>query len=376
MKKKIGITAGLLVIAVGYLAFRLFIGAEQPVLISSLPDNKLENDARPVATAIVQPFNHKKEHQFPGKVRATNRADLAFMVAGVVAELDILEGQAVKKGQLLAALDPRDYRYEHDAAAARYVAAERNFKRAQNLWQQKILSQSDYDAATSEYEIAKAELEIKKKSLQDTRLLAPFDGLVASRYVEEEEQVKRGESIVSLQDISRIEVVIQLAERLVANGGANELRQVRVCFDTASQHCYDAVIHEFAVESNPVTRTYAVVVALETPPDLNILPGMTATVLWAMRDSINASDNDKETTLIPIEAVLYSSDGQPYAWVIDPVLQNAHRQDITVGSMQGDDIAVITGLKAGEHVAIAGLHSLHEKMKARPMRADKEGLEG
>ena len=376
MKKKISITAGFFVIAVGCFTFYMVMGAERPISLSSAISKELVADARPVATAIVQPFNHKKEHLFPGKVRATNRAELAFMVAGVVEELDVLEGQAVKKGQLLAALDPRDYRYEYDAATARHLASQRDFKRAQALWQQQVLSQSDYDAAISEYDIAKAELEIKKKSLQDTRLLAPFDGLVASRYVEKEEQVKRGESIVSLQNISRIEVVIQLAERLIADGGTEELRQVQVCFDAASHRWYDADIHEFAVESNPVTRTYAVVVGLATPTELHILPGMTATVRCTIQVAAKGSVTTKDTTQIPVEAVLYASDGKPYVWVINPEQQSAHKQSVTVGAMQGDGIEVTSGLKVGEHVAIAGLHSLHERMKARPMRIDKEGLEG
>lgn len=375
MKKKIYMIVGLVVVVGGYLAFRILTGAEQPVSVLSQIGNEQQNDARPVATAIVQSFRRKKEHLFPGKVRATDRAELAFMVAGVVEELDVLEGQAVKKGQILAALDPRDYRYEYDAAKARYVASERGFKRATNLWQQHVLSQSDYDAATSEYEIAKAELEIKKKSLQDTRLLAPFAGLVASRHVEEKEQVKQGESIVSLQGISRIEVVIQLAERLIADGGTKDLRQVQVCFDAANQCWYDASIHEFAIESNPMTRTYAVVVTLAPPPGLHILPGMTATVRCTVQEGVMDSA-DADTTLIPVEAVLYSSSGQPYVWVIDPDQQSAHKQGITVGAMQGDAIMVMAGLKTGDHVAVAGLHSLYEKMKTRPIRADKEGLEG
>lgn len=330
---------------------------------------------RPVLTAKVEPLIQEREHVLPGKVRAVDRVELAFMVPGLVGEINILEGERVEKGAVLAMLDSRDYRYACEAAEARCLAAQHNFERTEVLWKQQVISRSEYDSAEAGYAVLKAELAICRKALADTKLLAPFEGLVARRYVEKGEQIKKGERVLSLQNIARIEVVLQLSERLIARVGVNGLQNIQVCFDADPERWFVADVYESSIESNPETRTYSVGVALDPPSHLQILPGMTATVHFAVIDA-EVLGSDEGKMRVPVESILYGSDGTAYVWRIDPEGGAAKKQRVTVGAMHGNGIEVLSGLCLGELVAVEGLHSLCEGMNVRPMRTDKEGLEG
>jgi multidrug resistance efflux pump len=238
--------------------------------------------ARPVKILTLTPSATTSQRRFPGRVRASQRVDLAFKVAGPLIELPIEEGQDVKKTQLIARIDPRDFQTdlakiksdvsrararlkamqvgarpedlrileaEVASAKARRLNAEQQYKRYRELYIRKQVSKADFDQYTSERDVARANLntaiqnlekgktgarkedidamkarirglEAKRKRLQDslndTYLKAPFSGVIAKRYVENFEEVRAKQAIVSLQDISRIEVLVDVPE-MVSN---------------------------------------------------------------------------------------------------------------------------------------------------------------
>ncbi len=331
---------------------------------------------RPIPTAAVCPLSGVCVRQFPGNVRATRRVQLAFSVPGLLEELYAQEGTAFRAGNVLARLDQRDYQHALDAARARYTDSQKHFARLTSLRLQNVAAEAEYDEAQAAHDVAKAELRSREKALEDTVLRAPFDGVVARRYVENHEHVEARQPILSLQDISVIEVVIQVSERLIARSGAANLGTLQVRFDADAERWFDAEVREFSVESDPLTRTFDVVVGLAPPADLEILPGMTATVRARASESVDVRNGEDQRVLVPVEAIVRDPDGETYAWIIDPLGGAPRKQPVDVGILHENGLEILSGLQPGQHVAIAGLHTLRDNLLVRPMVAGGEGLDG
>lgn len=341
----------------------------------SAQDQVEKNIVQPVPTARATPCLAEQSFRLPGKVTAAHRAELSFQIAGQIEQMDILEGQQVKKGTLLASLDRKNHLYAVRSATASYQASDQNFKRASQLYKEKVMSKAQFDTAQSVHDIARAELDMKEKILADTRLVAPFDGMVAKRYVEKKEHVDKGEPVLLLQDASRIEVEVQLPEKLVAIGNVDILEQLYVRFDANPKLTFPAEAMELSLESNQDTCTYALVIKLPPPADMHILPGMTARVSGVIKQSA-LSTVKRNCVLVPVEAVVFDPNAHPYVWIIDPKTQTVRKRQVQIGPMHGNSIEVIKGIRVDELVATAGLRSLDEEQAVRPMKAGKEGLEG
>lgn len=343
---------------------------------ATLPSSRNTSPAalRPIPTALVRSASPTTAREFPGEVQATQRVELAFAVSGTLVELNALEGRAVEKGEVLARLDPRDYQNAVDSAQARYDEARRNLERARQLVADKVLSQSKLDEAKAAFEVTEAELRAAEKALEDSVIRAPFQGVVAKRHVENHEYVEPIDTILSLQDASRIEVIFQAPERLVAVHGVEGLRDVQVEFDAVPGQWHEANLREYRTQADPVTRAYDLVVALEPPADLQILPGMTATVRLTV-PAENVNTNPDTPLLVPPAAVFAGANGRPCVWVIGED-GTPDRTPVTVGELHEAGIEVLDGLAAGERVAVAGVHTLTENMRVRPMAPDRRGLEG
>ncbi len=331
---------------------------------------------QPIPIAVVLPSSGNRTRVFPGQVRACQRVELAFSVPGLLENLNAAEGCGVEQGEILARLDRRDYQYALDMATARFKKADRELARYSKLRKQKVAAEVEYENAQTDYNIALAELRMRQKALEDTILRAPFKGIVARRHVENHEHVRAKQAIVSFQDISRIEVVIQVPERLIAHGGTDTLGEIQVRFDADNDQWFDAAVSEHRAKSDRVTHTYDVVVGLTPPSDLMVFPGMTVTVKANIWVTPMASIPEEGFTLVPAEALCRGDNGESHVWVIDPTGGTPVKRAVETVRLWGGSVEIRSGLIPGERVAVAGLHKLREGILVRPMACGKEGLDG
>jgi multidrug efflux system membrane fusion protein len=171
---------------------------------------------RPVKVMTVAGSSSNIPLIFPGKTRANQRVDLSFKVPGPIVELPVEEGQKMKKGQLIARILPRDFKINLDAAKAKAVNAERQYERYKELYVRKQVSKADFDRYKAFRDVAAAQLEDARNALKDTYLKAPFDGIVAKRHVQNFEEVQAKQPIVFFQDNSKIEILVDVPENLIA----------------------------------------------------------------------------------------------------------------------------------------------------------------
>ncbi len=324
---------------------------------------------RPVKIMKVKDTKEILVHGFPGVVRAGRRAVLSFKVSGPLVELPVEEGQFVKEGDLIAQIDKRDFLTALKEAKARFREADQQFSRYKELYSKRQVSKADFDRYLAARDVARAKLEDARNALCDTTLRAPFDGVIAKRYVENYYKVKAKEPIVFLQDISQIEIVVNVPELVMAAIREQSAIKVVSIFQAIPGKEFHVKVKEYSTEADPATQTYQVVFIMDKPEGANILPGMTATV------SAYFEETKRPGIIIPALAVLDAPGNKPYVWVFDESTGVVRKRYVKIGPLKDSCcIKVTEGLKPGETIVVAGVTKLSEGMKVRPWEKQREGI--
>lgn len=302
---------------------------------------------------------------FPGKVQASQRVNLSFRVSGQLIEFPVNEGDGVQKGMLLARLDPRDYRIAYDEAYAQYIEAVADYNRYKDLYEKNAVPVADLDVRRAKRDTAKARLDYARANLDYTYLKAPFDGYIGAKFVENFEEVRPFDNILSLQDISTLEVVIDLPENVIASSNQGRILDLFATFRSAPGEEFPLEIKEVSAQADPKTQTYRVTLSMAQPDTINVLPGMTAQV--HVKGKVD-QDADGSYFVIPAIAVVPGSGPDQYVWVVDQNNLMVHKRKVTVGAVTGEkDIEILSGLETGDMIAVTGINQLQEGMQVTLM---------
>jgi multidrug efflux system membrane fusion protein len=350
----VSLTAAAFLLMIGLVVFTSGCGKkEEPVK---------KEVVRPVKTMTIQAAGTSALRSYPGQVRASRRVDLAFKVAGPLVELPVEEGQDVKRGQLIARILPRDFKIRLEQAKAKALEAEQQYQRYRDLYVKKQVSKADFDKYKSQRDVAVARQEDAQNALKDTNLKAPFNGNIAKRYVENFEEVQAKQPIVFLQDISKVELLVNVPERDMATVRGDIKADAFALFPTAPGKRFPLDLKEYSTRADPKTQTYQVVLVMPQPQGVHILPGMTGTV----EVEIKEKSTERPQIVIPAIAVLADSDGSAYTWGVDEKAMTIRKLPLKVGEMTGSEkIVVNEGLKGGEIIVVAGGTKLEDGMKVR-----------
>jgi RND family efflux transporter MFP subunit len=328
---------------------------------------------RPLKTLVVGEPTEKPGREYPGNVRANEEVDLAFQVAGPLIELNVKNGQEVAKDELLARIDPRDFQNNLDAMTA--AAGQRKLD-VERLTEAKTLGAAtakEVDDAKAAYDVAEAGRKIAAKALDDTYLRAPFPGLVAKRFVENFQNVRAKEVILRLQDVTHVDVDVNIPEERIAYARRTQVTSRFVAtFEYVPGREFEMTVKEFATEADPATQTYRVTFTMPAIEDLTILPGMTATIREMRTER---PEDDAAGHLLPINAVVIDGLGGYYVWLVkqgEGDGHTVHRANVTVGEMRGDSVLITDGVSKGDRLAAAGVHFLEDNQKVRLLLQRKQ----
>ena len=233
------------------------------------------------------------------------------------------------------------------------------------------MSEAQFDQIESQRAVAKSNYETAKANLKYTELRAPFDGVIASLAVEAYENIQPKQPIVTLQINNAIDVSIQVPEKLFARVKKQTDYEPMIRFDAAPEFQFRAHLKEWDSQADPATNTYEVVFTLPKPDNLNVLPGMTATVIVDMAQVLRSTITGM---LVPTKAVFTngSNTEQPpsYVWVVAEDM-SVEKRKVVVGTATNDGLTIVSGLKEGETIVIAGVHQLREGQKVREWQRER-----
>ncbi len=328
---------------------------------------------RPVTLVQVTPPGAGDTAVFAGEVKPRHETDLAFRIGGKLLARDVDVGTRVRKGQMLARLDPADVGLQADAANAQLAAtkteyefAKAEFDRYQGLLEQKFVSASALDAKRNvlntnlaKFEQAKANLAVTRNQAGYATLVAPSDGVVTSIGAEAGQVIAAGQAVMRLAREDEREIAIAVPEARV--GELARAKQIVVALAADPRKPYRARIREVSPAVDPMTRTFAVRVSV-VDPDPALQWGMTANVALIGEPVPGAS-------LLPLTSIYHGGDGQPAVWTYDPPTRKVGLRPIVIAQYREDGVVIGSGVAAGEWVVASGANKLYEGQSVRPYEA-------
>ncbi|MEE4272425.1 MAG: efflux RND transporter periplasmic adaptor subunit [Thermoanaerobaculales bacterium] len=350
---------------------------------SKFADDTADEDIVRPAKIVTVGASSASARTYPGRVQAAQRVQLSFRVGGPVVDISVSKGQQVRAGQVLARIDPRDYRVQVAnleaqlaAAKAQQLQATETYQRVRGLYEHDNASKADFDNARAGLDVSTAQVEATEQalraarlSLADTELTAPYDGTVADRLVEEHQTVTAGQPIVQFQGAGGLEVLIHVPEREVGELTRTAPAGIEVRFDAlADSKPLPARVKEFATETDRQTQTFPVTLELEGEPSSVLMPGMTASVEWMTGDLHDQSG----TVVVPLGAVASKSNGTTHVWTVDPETMTLSRAEVTTGALTDAGIEILSGLEQGDRIIAAGVDFATDGQQVRPLETDKD----
>ncbi|HEY0287344.1 MAG TPA: efflux RND transporter periplasmic adaptor subunit [Pseudomonas sp.] len=347
----------------------LLIGA---LLSACGKDEPPPEPVRPVLFVEVQSQSEQTLGRFAGNIASRYESTLGFRVPGRIAQRIVDVGSEVKKGDLLAVLDPTDQQNqvrstqgELARVEAQLINAQANARRQQELFDRGVGAQAALDIAVtdlkttqSSYDQAKASLQQAKDQLSYSELRTDHDAVVTQWKVEAGQVVSAGEQVVTLARPEIKEAVIDLPATLV-----DQLPPGAV-FQVASQLepniSTTATIRELEPQAERTTRTRRARLTLaDTPAAFRLGTAISVTVSSAIEPRIELPAN-----------ALQEANGKTQIWIIDMHNQTVSPRQVEVVSRANDRVLLQPGaVKSGERVVTAGVNSLKPGQK---VKVDKE----
>ncbi len=326
---------------------------------------------RSVKLMTVQSGAMASETQYAGEVRARTELRLGFRVPGKLVRRQAQVGQRVKSGDVLAQLDPQDFKLAIDAVRAQLAAAETNrdlaaaeFQRYKQLRAQNFISgaelerrQAALDAANAQVAQARAQLDTQANQSNYTRLVATVPGVVTAVDAEPGQVVAVGTPVVRLAQDGPLDVVFAVPESSVGALPVGSQAEVR---PWGGDTMLTGVVREKGALADPVTRTFQVKLALE--PDVRLPLGSTVTV-----SPQALSPKGLQAIMLPTSALWHDRGGSA-VWVLDSGNMTLRAQPVQIVAADGNQVVVASGLEPGMQVVVAGVHVLTAGQKVTVYR--------
>ncbi len=340
---------------------------------------------RPVKYDMVRQSNGSNTQNFSGIAQSNKVSQLSFRVAGTVNKVNVEIGDRIRKGQLIASMDPTDYQVSYDQALAQLrqsetqlvsaetqlITSKSSYQRIERLYENNSVPLSEYEQARSSYETAQAQfvsakaqinasnqqVKAAKNQLDYTRIIAPFSGVISDIRIEENELVNAGSPIAVLNAEGKTEVLVGLPEAFITKLKVNAKASVR--FTAIPRKSFTCTVKEVGFNSNNST-TYPVIVSIDNITD-EIRPGMAAEVSFSFKAP---SRNDQSYAIVPVNAVAQTPEG---TFVFQLEKNDTHyivkKNNVEIGELLAEGFELKSGLKVGDTIATAGIKTLFDGME-------------
>jgi multidrug efflux system membrane fusion protein len=327
-----------------------------------------------VRPARVLEIAYKRQAQslvLAGTIVPRIESTLGFRVSGKVVQRLVDVGATVKPGDLIAQLDPSDYRLAVDNARAALASAEADQVRAKADYErylglrggaaftQQTLEQRQMQAATTlaRTDQARSQLASAENNLAYTELRADAAGVVTAVQAEVGQVLAQGQGVARVARTNELEIVVGVPEHRLKVVRNTTAASFELWSDPGRK--YTAKLRELSPSADPVTRTYPARFSVIDPPEFIGL-GMTATLGFDRPDAAPMAE-------VPLAAI-FQRGTQPAVWVVDKTSGAVELRPVTIARWRDDTAAIASGVKDGELIATAGVHKLEAGQKVKPLQ--------
>jgi RND family efflux transporter MFP subunit len=328
---------------------------------------------RSIKTITISEQAGEQIRKFSGIVAAVDSSGLSFQVGGQVLSVEVDIGDVVEKEQVLAVLDPEPYQLDVDAIQAELVKAKANvvntkseYERQKRVFKQGAGAKSDLDTAEYNFKAARsavdyqmARLDQANRNLRKTKLLSPYDGTIAWRSVNPNEEVKIGQKVFEINATGTMEVQLVVPETTID----------QISIDDPATISYPTLPGETAkgrisyIGSAAVKAGAFPVKVVLIDQNKNVKPGMTAEANLSIKN-----ESQQPGYLVPLQALLPAPEAnRGYAFVYDPQASTVKKTPVSSRGTEHKKAIVYEGLAAGDIIAVAGVSFLADGLKVKLM---------
>ena len=317
---------------------------------------KQKKTESPIKVAVKEILQEQQEEllTYSGTIEADITVSLGFSVPGRITSVLVREGELVHSGQLLATIETTEYENAVLIANASLEQTADNYNRFNELYSKGSLPQRDYITARSALSQATANKNLSAKHLADTRLYAPFSGIISAKLTEKGAMASPGVPAFTLLKTDQVYARASIAE--------SEINKISVGKDAlitipALNESMKGNISIINPQADNVSKTYLVKIRLNNDRG-KLLPGMITEI------QIN-SGKKRDVIVIPANAVVRDADEITYVFVIGKNGKAIRKRIVVSGISSDDDVIIGSGLNMGDKVVIAGQTKLEDGMNVQ-----------
>lgn len=327
-------------------------------------------------TRSIKPFTISERssgqlRRFPGLVKAVDTSRISFEVDGNTREVSVNVGDRVEKGQVLATLDDKPFQLSVEAAEAdlgkakaQLAEKDTNFVRQKTLFEKDWVAKAAYDQALAARDstanqvlYATSKLKLARRDLEKTVLEAPFDGVIADKFVDPFQEVARGEPMFELYVEAAMEIEVSLPETAV--GKVYLGQPAKIAFPTEGVPAQEGQVSEIGTATSEA-NAFPVKVLLSDPPE-SVLPGMVGDVALVV-----SVEGDNVHYLIPVAAIAAGKElGKGYVFVYDAETSTVKKVEIRTKGVQDNRVLITQGIESGDVIASTGVSFLRDGQEVR-----------
>ena len=288
-----------------------------------------------------------------GTLTANEWVEIKAELEAAVVEVGFDEGKPVKKGQLLFRLDESKLTAALTEAEVNLRLSKINYDRAQQLFRDKTISQQEFDQLASRFESMQAAIAVRQRELKDTKIHAPFAGVMGARSVSSGQVIKKDTMLGTLVDLDPVKVEVNVPERFLSLLQLGQTIELRVAAFPGRK--FSGLVYFIAPQVETNTRT-ALVKAKIANPDLRLKPGMFANLDLTLQLRAAA-------VIVPEPAIMVNAD-RAMLFVVDKD-SNAQLRPVKLGVRQAGVVEIMEGVEAGQMVIVEGTQKVRPGSKVK-----------
>jgi len=345
------------------LAFGIFKGGD------IWGQKKVTSQDAPIQTVgVKEAAKVKKENtlSFTGSIVAVEETVISAKVAGRVSQVMAENGAAVTAGQPLVLLENQEYanalainRAALKKAEANLANTRINFQRSKELYEGKVISKKDFEAAETGLELAEADYNSAaatvanaEESIRNTSITSPLNGLVADRNVNVGQVLSPGGGLMSVKDISSVYVLVNTEQKDLARITPGQ--QAKVTVDTYGDRKFDGVVEIMNPAADKAARVFETKIKVNNPENL-LKPGMFA--------KVEIKTGEAQEVLAMQQDALTSKQGINYVFLAEG--DAVKRQQVEIGQMIDQLVEIKSGLSIGQKVVVTNVNKLKDQDKIK-----------
>lgn len=311
--------------------------------VENLKDRMIE-----VETEQVKQIDGSEVLTYSGTIEESETIPLNFSVLGSVASVLVVEGDFVKKGQLLAELNNETYKNAYEMALATQKQAEDAYNRLLPMYKNGNLPEIKLVEVETGLQQAKSATLIAKKNVDDCKLYSPIDGIVGRRSIE-----PGMSAIANLTSITIVKIVKVFAKVPVSESEISSIKngdKAKIKIGALNNSEFTGTVEEIGVMADPIAHTYKIKIGIANK-NRQIKPGMVCNVTLYKNKT-----NEAAGLFVPSRAVLVDEQGANFVYVVDN--NKAVKKYVKTGKLLLNGIEITEGLNNGEQIVVAGQQKL------------------